>query len=514
MEGPQGMIQQINSDAQKIAELEKEIRYEQRHRKQYQGDAEKLEMEMAHIHQRIKNTGFTVVLIDGDGAKFRDEFLRDHENGAARAAVKLREAVKDAGYGDDILVRVFANVNDLARSLCHSGAIDYADSMKIFAEQFTNSNPSFDFVNVGKGKENADSKLRSQIRHYYRNVQCQKILIACCHDNGYLHALREYFGHKDDRIVLLETTPAEPGFKKLDFPIVRFDSVFRTESLNNETKHRPQSLPFTNVRSPPGFPQAPLGRPMQSMPDLMDAAATNQSTYRSATPSASSATTSPIQTTSSVERIDRIDRIERPQPPVEKSPKSPPPAPARTKSNIVSSGNGGTSISYATAGGNAEHQNVTVKMAKPKKQPNYAYYNSDQGRLDLPIQHPAKSAAQETYQAKFLAAKPSVLCNDHYLRGVCKKLNCNKTHDVKLNPEELAIHRYKARTSMCPEGPYCVDYTCYLSHHCPRVKCVPTQDKPCPFSNTAEFGDLHYTTKEQSTPRYKWTDGIDFPETL
>ncbi|KAI1260146.1 hypothetical protein F5Y18DRAFT_406408 [Xylariaceae sp. FL1019] len=496
------MIQQIESDRQKIADLEQEIRYEQRNRKQYQGDTERLEMEIAHFHQKIKSTGFTVVLIDGDGAKFRDEFLRDHEQGAARAALALSKAVKDAGHGDDILVRVFANLNDLATSLCHSGAIDYRDSMIKFAEQFTNSHPSFDFINVGKGKEHADSKVRSQLDHYHRNMQCQKILVACCHDNGYLPNLREYQLYDQDKIVLLETTPAEPGFKKLDFPILRFDSVFRSEPLNNETKHRPQSLPFGNVRPPPGFSQAPLGRPMQSMPDLLDATNTNQSTHRSSTPSASSTTTSPIQT---------ISNIERPQPPVEKSPPAPP---ARTKSNIVSSGNGGTSISYATAGGKADHQNVTVKVAKPKKQPNCAYYNGDQGRLDLPIQHPAKSAAQESYQAKFLAVKPSVLCNDHYLRGDCKKPNCNKTHNVKLSPEELAIHRYKARTSMCPDGPYCVDYTCYLSHHCPRAKCLPSQDKPCPFSNTAEYGDLHYTTKEQSTPRYKWTEDVDFPETL
>jgi hypothetical protein len=34
--------------------------------------------------------------------------------------------------------------------------------MRTFAEQFTNSRAEFDFINVGRGKENADSKMRSE----------------------------------------------------------------------------------------------------------------------------------------------------------------------------------------------------------------------------------------------------------------------------------------------------------------------------------------------------------------
>lgn len=107
------------------------------------------------------------MLIDGDGAKFADEFLRDPIAGAERAAIRLKQAVRenlrDTGVGSEdipILVRVYANLNDLSKSLRLSRIIDYDEDMRLFAERFCNSRADFDFVNVGKGKENADSKIR------------------------------------------------------------------------------------------------------------------------------------------------------------------------------------------------------------------------------------------------------------------------------------------------------------------------------------------------------------------
>ncbi|KAI8635615.1 hypothetical protein F5Y19DRAFT_461203 [Xylariaceae sp. FL1651] len=499
----QAMIQKIEIDAKRIADLELDLDDQKKSRAQYQSKALNLEIDMQRWTQRLNSGSFVVVLIDGDGAKFRDEFLRDHEHGAAKAAWKLKEAVKEAGYGYDtpILVRVYANLNDLAKSLRLSGVIDYDDSMRLFAEQFTNTHADFDFINVGKGKENADSKIRRLLDHYHRNAQCQKIFAACCHDNGYLHDLRQYAGALDNRITLVETTPAEPGFKSLEFPIVRFDGVFRSEPLNNETKRGSQILPFRS-RSPTQPPPGPIARPIQAAIDLPESTSPEPEEQRKPTPSTSSLTESPIHKTST---IDRIKPVPSPQ---DKTSTQPQP-PART-SSVISSGNGGTSISYATAGGEADHQNVIVKVAKPKKQPKYAYYNKEQYRLDPPTQHPPRTPAQTSYQAKFHDIKPMVFCNDHYLKGRCKwGVNCDKEHDVELTPAELAIHRYKARTSLCPHGPLCTDYDCYLSHHCPRSLC--TRSDQCPFYHTAQWGDLHYT-KEQLQPKTKWTEGVEFPE--
>lgn len=311
------------------------------------------------------------------------------------------------------------------------------------------------------------------LNHYYRNIQCKRIFLAgCCHDNGYLHDLRDYTGFSDRRLVLLETTPAEPSFRSLGFPIMRFDNVFRSEPLNNETKHGFSMMPPKPSPIQPSSTPGPIARPVQPLQKSATMPPASQEQRHSSTPTSASGTpSSPIQPSSTPEQQAN-------QPP--------------RAASVISSGNGGTSISYATAGGVNDLQNVTVKAPKPKKQPKILYYNADGYRIDPPTQHPPRTPAQTSYQAKFQSIKPSVFCNDFYLKGRCKwGVGCDKTHDAELTAPELAIHRYKARTSLCPAGPYCVDYDCYLSHHCPRIPC--TRGDMCPFWSTDKWGNLHLT---------------------
>lgn len=326
------------------------------------------------------------------------------------------------------------------------------------------------------------------LSHYHKNIQCKKIFLAgCCHDNGYLHDLRDYTGSVDNKIVLLETTPAEPAFRSLGFPILRFDDVFRSEPLGNETKH---NFPLAIGR--PRSPSVPLGpgpiaRPTASIQKTMPTPTSTPSAIFPPERQSSTPAPAPTPLSASASSPSRSSS----------TPEQHPVQPLRTAS-IVSSGNGGTSISYATAGGMSDFQNVTVKTPKPKKQPKVVMNNADGYRIDPPTQHPPRTPAQSSYQAKFQAIKPSVFCNDHYLKGNCKwGVGCDKTHDAELTPPELAIHRYKARTSLCPSGPFCSDYDCYLSHHCPRLPC--TRGDQCPFYYTEKFGDLHLT-KEQLQP--------------
>ena len=96
------------------------------------------------------------MLIDGDGAKFLDSLLRDPVSGAAEAAQRLKKEVKDylkdtslGSVNLPILVRIFASLNDLARSMRLSNIIESADDMRTFAKQFTNCRAELDFVNVG-----------------------------------------------------------------------------------------------------------------------------------------------------------------------------------------------------------------------------------------------------------------------------------------------------------------------------------------------------------------------------
>ncbi|KAI0394228.1 hypothetical protein F5Y17DRAFT_428778 [Xylariaceae sp. FL0594] len=498
----QNMMQKIDEDAKRIRNLQLDLDDQKTSRAHYQAKAMASDSEVARWRQKINTGSFVVMLIDGDGAKFRDEFLRDPEHGAVKAAWKLKEAVKSSGFGHDvpIIVRAYANVNDLAKSLRLSGVVDHEDRLRTFVENFTNTTADFDFTNVGRGKENADSKIRKLLDHYYKNVQCQKIFVACCHDNGYLHDLRQYAGEMEKKIVLVETTPAEPSFRSLGFPIVRFDTVFRTEPLQNENKRGAST--FTYVSPPAQLAPGPIARAIQATYGQSEPSPPESRALKTPTLSSGSVTASPVMANAVTATTQPAPSPQANRPPTQ----SPVPAGA----SVVSSGNGGTSISYANVGGTTELQNVTVKVSKTKPR-KFALYNETQCRLDPPTQHPPRTLAQTTYQDKFQSIKPKVLCNDHYLKGYCRRgANCEKEHGVELNAAELAIHRYKARTSLCPLGPYCTDPDCYLSHHCPRQTCNRNTD--CPFYKT-KYGDLHYT-KEQLQPKQKWYEGSTYPEDL
>lgn len=408
----------------------------------------------------------------------------------------LRQAVRDhLGTSSNdfniedvpILIRVYANLNDLAKSLRYSNVIERDEDMRLFAEKFTNSRAEVDFVNVGRGKENADSKLRKMLAHYTRNIQCKKVFVACCHDNGYLHDLRDFSDRTDLRhkVVLVETTPAEPGFRLLGLELTRFDTVFRTNGLLNETKRASLADLSLNSRL-----LAPAQAPQPAYHSLPEA-----SPPRTMAPPLAEA--------------HHPQPLPQPQPPIQMptppSISSPSPALALAKSagtealpnrtsSIVSSGNGGVSISYSTAGGKQDLQNIDIKPAK-KKEPKSISYNYDGCRIDPPIKHPANSPAQATYQAKLEKVSPNAFCNDHYLIGKCRQAHCKRVHDVELTANEVAIHRYKARTSVCPRGPECAEYDCYLSHHCIKDPRCPRMST-CKFAKT-DFGNLHLDTNQK-----------------
>ena len=122
-----------------------------------------------HLLIPVQNRdAYVAILVDGDGAKFRDSLLRDPITGAAEAAQNLKQQVRDHLKGTPldsedvpIVARIFANIKGLGNAL--------RQDMFSFAENFTNSRAEFDFVNVGRGKENADSKIRRQ--PYFANAQ-------------------------------------------------------------------------------------------------------------------------------------------------------------------------------------------------------------------------------------------------------------------------------------------------------------------------------------------------------
>ncbi|ODA76854.1 hypothetical protein RJ55_07370 [Drechmeria coniospora] len=472
------LLQRLAYNENQIRRLELDLEDQTRSRIRYQSETNELENRLNSFQKLMNKDAYVAVIVDGDGAKFRDDLLADTTSGAVEAAQNIQHEVRqyletlksDSFAGDDVPVvtRVFANVRDLGRVLRSSGVVRSEDDMYMFAENFTNSRPDFDFVNVGRGKENADSKIRRMLGHYYKDYRCKKIFFVACHDAGYAHDLRGYVAaDAEHRIVLVETTPAEESLQSLKFPMVRFKSVFREEPLKL--------------------------KPMMTR---------SQSAVRSKSPAKLANNIAGLRSAMAT--------------PVNTQPLSSPPATANSASSppglpdaivITSSENGSGSVRHATFP-TAGNQSAKAKAAKSSRPARTIEYNEDGHRLDAPIKTPSYSSAHDTYKRKCEGIKPKVFCNAFYIGGQCPRGDqCEREHETTLTADEVAIHRFKARTSACYKGPECDSYDCHLSHHCPTD---PNCSRPdCKFSKT-KFGDLHLT-KTKLMPYERWTEDNSFP---
>ncbi|KAJ5717452.1 hypothetical protein N7488_003098 [Penicillium malachiteum] len=481
-------LQSLEVYKQQVLSLTMELDDTKKSRLWLQEKVEQLVQENVEFENMFRNK-FVVALVDGDGAIFSRELLENPKVGANEAARRLIQNVKaslrDDGMDTDvtILVRVFANLKNLSKMLSLTNTIHSRGDLNTFAELFTVSRGEFDFINVGYGKENADSKIRNMLDHYYNNPQCKKIFFIGCHDTGYINELQRYT-NDPNRIVLVETSPAPAAFSTmLPFAIKRFDNVFRstlltvTEGVSNgigTRNHSPERIspaPTALINTSPQSTSARLVPVQRSNP------------YLTVPEHRSDRTPSPTYKSMANTQL----AIAQPQPQ---------PHPQQV-SKIIRSSNGGVSVqysspangttTYATACGTGEHRNKYIKPEAPLRT---IEYNHAGQRIDKANKKPADQPAFDTYYKKLQGIKG--FCNYQYLLGTCRRGDqCTNEHDLPLTERELAIHRYRARLGLCANGPTCSDFNCFFSHHCPYVPNCTSPD--C---------------------RERWTEGKGFPDLI
>lgn len=112
-----------------------------------------------------------LALIDGDGAIFQDQLLRGVIHGGSEAGHLLHSEIKrhiqerHEGSGHwAIMVQIYANFEGLARKLVSIGMLRTTGEFDAFAKSFNLSQPLFNLVDVGSGKERADHKIKGNSR--------------------------------------------------------------------------------------------------------------------------------------------------------------------------------------------------------------------------------------------------------------------------------------------------------------------------------------------------------------
>ncbi|KFZ03886.1 hypothetical protein V502_10579 [Pseudogymnoascus sp. VKM F-4520 (FW-2644)] len=364
-------------------------------------------------NESLKNRNpYIIVLVDGDGTIFHEEYIRQGLEGGKKAANALRNAALEQcpNIPDDVevIAKIFANVSGLAKAMKRVGVLDNPEDLREFTLGFTQGKASFDFIDVGHGKERADSKIREATRWNIRNHNCKQILLGVSHDAGYAPFLDEIL--RDDsttrRVSIIEGTPIVRELAATGTRVLNFDHIFRNDKLIE------RQSPYSQ------FQQLSHGLP----PSQLQAIGNGRG--QSPTPPNTWAGVTSIPLT------------------------TPPPMvfPVTLK-------NGTSGAAAATA--------LNIVTPHPKLDD---WVPGDRG-LD-PILTISAIVLERTKRR----AGNTKLCNNHYLRGPCPKGDeCVFEHKHKATEEELKAIAYLTRLNPCVNGQDCDVEYCIYGHHCPSV---------------------------------------------
>ncbi|KAK4032531.1 hypothetical protein C8A01DRAFT_41030 [Parachaetomium inaequale] len=211
-----------------------------------QQQAEALEGKLRDLESSTMRAAFVLVLVDADADAylFGDRYYTDDPaGGGERAAVDLKTAVQQylksvhpRLAGLPIMARAFASGDGLATLMVKAGIAKTGDSqqaMSRFTCGFSQADEMFDFVLVGKGKDRADVKLTGAFRQFVESPSCQHVLLACCHENGYVRMLEKFVHSPEvvEKVTLVKSFQVGTEFSRLPFQSTSMEALFRDRPL-------------------------------------------------------------------------------------------------------------------------------------------------------------------------------------------------------------------------------------------------------------------------------------------
>ncbi|KAI1165386.1 hypothetical protein F5B18DRAFT_669467 [Nemania serpens] len=414
---------------------------------------------------------FALVVVDGDGYIFNDRFLHQGADGGSQAAHHLNHVVKQSLREKsldncDIMIRVYANLANLSRTLNRNG-LATADkrSLSPFVANFNRSYGLADFIDAGELKENADFKIRALIGLYAENAQCKHIFIAACHDVGYLSELTRFRGDRS-RVTLIRS----PGllfhnrFFGLDLGIEEFPGVFRTVPLDAPT-----------FSAKPNAGASPMKSLHSAGPST-----TGHTTYQGNGSRESQKTCQFYQTGKCRFGVDcknaHIDN-RTPMPAYSaRTPFSPQINNHDDHNTDITSGfsrvrTSATASVYESDGSSPNVTPVRMDLADqlPKKRDipdGHIAVNNTLQRLDayMPPPSPAASARLRELSSN------KKFCNSKQLTGFCPNENCSFEHDP-LPEELLPALEWLSWSLPCAQRRGCKVQSCVLGHICQNMEC-------------------------------------------
>ncbi|KAI0347351.1 hypothetical protein BDW22DRAFT_1351774 [Trametopsis cervina] len=184
-------------------------------------------------------------VIDGDGYSFSlTQFARGVEGGKESLA-RLQESIYrgldmwDRKPRPELSIKVFLNKAGLWNLLKYKERReDLSEKTDEFLQGFCKYVPGCDVVDVGRGKEVVDNKVREEIRRAVTNRKYTHIIFGGCHDTGYIPFLETLMREHEDARKMLYLMPAYPidfAYTALNLPQLKpLDSVFNRRKLGGQ----------------------------------------------------------------------------------------------------------------------------------------------------------------------------------------------------------------------------------------------------------------------------------------
>jgi hypothetical protein len=220
-------------------------------------------------------------LIDGDGNIFAQDLIISGQMGGRQAAMLLTHGLTEymdarldpglSGRGQ-VWLTVYCNKSGLLETLTNNN-ICTTEQFDAFFVGFNQASPLFSIVDVGHGKEAADSKIREYLRVFTRFPQTSRVffggqqsyffetvilnisVLQGGHDNGYKSTLAylENEGLLGKVVLLRGYKDLAMELRTLGLPVLEIDGVFMTKKMPSNSYHKgvPPSFESEKYRRTP-----------------------------------------------------------------------------------------------------------------------------------------------------------------------------------------------------------------------------------------------------------------------
>lgn len=99
-------------------------------------------------------------------AQFKETFIKQGVEGGKKAAYTLRAAILEQcgahANSIEVISTVYANLAGLCKAMRNDGSLGPENDLKSFTLGFTQAKVSFDFIDVGHGKDRAGNKIKGR----------------------------------------------------------------------------------------------------------------------------------------------------------------------------------------------------------------------------------------------------------------------------------------------------------------------------------------------------------------